>query len=277
VIADARHSVPTRAVNARTLAPPSLRPIVHTSLLSISHTIAPRSPWLCAEGAAKVSPARKRRVRAQKRLSSAGGATLRWGKLSMRIVLALFAAGFAAFAPPLAAQQYTATLDLGQTTIEYTLDSTLHTVHGTFKLKSGEIQFDSSTGKASGSIVVDATSGDSGNESRDKKMHQQILETRKYPEITFTPQKVSGTFNPQAASQLEVSGIFQLHGQDHPLTATIAVDPPQEAALHATVHFTIPYIKWGLKDPSSWLLKASDTVALEIQATAKLTPDQPSN
>ena len=198
-------------------------------------------------------------------------------KLPLKIVLALSAAAIAAFAPPLAAQQYTVALDPAQTTIEYTLDSTLHAVHGTFKLKSGEIHFDSGTGQASGSIVVDATTGDSGNDSRDKKMHQQILESGKYPDITFTPQKVSSTFNPHAASQLELAGIFQLKGQDHPLTAIIAVDPPQGAALHAAVHFTIPYIKWGLKSPSTWLLKASDTVALEIQATAKLTPDQPPN
>jgi polyisoprenoid-binding protein YceI len=180
-----------------------------------------------------------------------------------------------AVAFPVNAQQYVATLDATQTKIEYSVDSTLHTVHGTFALKSGEIHFDPSTGKASGHIVVDATSGDSGNKSRDKKMHQEILESPQYPEITFTPQQVTGTFNPDASSQLEISGIFQLRGQNHPLTATISVDPPSGAAVHSTVHFTIPYIKWGLKDPSTWLLKASDTANLEIQATAKLALDQP--
>ncbi|MGC2267054.1 MAG: YceI family protein, partial [Candidatus Acidiferrales bacterium] len=139
----------------------------------------------------------------------------------------------------------------------------------------GEIHFDPATGKATGRIVVDATTGDSGNKSRDKKMHQEILESQKYPEITFTPQKITGTFNPQAASQLALDGIFQLKGQEHPLTATVAVAPPEGPALHSTVTFTIPYIKWGLKDPSTWLLKASDTVTVEIQSTAELTPDQP--
>lgn len=251
---EVRHSVPRNILTAATGSPASRRPMLHASLLSISHAMAPRFPRL-----------------------SAVGATPRSGMLPMKVVLALFAAAIAVFAPPLAAQQYRVTLDPARTTIEYTLDSTLHAVHGTFKLKSGEIHFDSSTGQASGHIVVDATTGDSGNDSRDKKMHQQILESGKYPDITFTPQKVSGTFNPQAVSQLQLDGIFQLKGQDHPLTATIAVDPPQGAALHAAVHFTIPYIKWGLKSPSTWLLKASDTVALEIQATAKITPDQSLN
>jgi polyisoprenoid-binding protein YceI len=192
---------------------------------------------------------------------------------SVGMLLAL--AAVLALAPSLSAQQYVATLDAAQTKIEYSVDSSLHTVHGTFTLKNGEIHFDPGSGKASGRIVVDATSGDSGNKSRDKKMHQEILESKKYPEIVFTPQQVSGTFNPHAASQLEISGIFQLRGQDHPLTATISVEPPEEAVAHSRVHFTIPYIKWGLKDPSTWLLHASETVNLEIQATAKLTSDQP--
>jgi polyisoprenoid-binding protein YceI len=186
-----------------------------------------------------------------------------------------FAAAAMAVALPVSAQQYVATLDATQTKIEYSVDSTLHTVHGTFTLKNGEIHFDPSTGKASGRIVVDATSGDSGNKSRDQKMHQEILESQKCPEITFTPQQITGKFNPNASSQLEISGILQLHGQDHPLTATVSVEPSEGAAARSTVHFTIPYIKWGLKDPSTWLLKASDTVKLEIQATAKLAPDQP--
>lgn len=186
-----------------------------------------------------------------------------------------FAAAAMAVALPVSAQQYVATLDATQTKIEYSVDSTLHTVHGTFALKNGEIHFDPSAGKASGRIVVDATSGDSGNKSRDKKMHQEILESQKYPEITFTPQQITGKFNPNASSQLEISGILQLHGQDHPLIATVSVEPSEGVAARSTVHFTIPYIKWGLKDPSTWLLKAGDTVQLEIQATAKLAPDQP--
>ena len=191
------------------------------------------------------------------------------------VVMLLALTAVIALAPSLSAQQYVATLDAAQTKIEYSVDSSLHTVHGTFTLKNGEIHFDPSSGKASGRIVVDATSGDSGNKSRDKKMHQEILESKKYPEIVFTPQQVSGAFNPHAASQLEISGIFQLRGQDHPLTATISVEPPEGAVARSTVRFTIPYIKWGLKDPSTWLLHASDTVNLEIQVTAKLTSDQP--
>src|SRR5215472_5806298 len=59
-------------------------------------------------------------------------------------------------------------LDPAQTRVSITLDATLHTVHGIFKLKAGELDFDPKSGKARGSIVVDATSGNTDNSSRDK-------------------------------------------------------------------------------------------------------------
>ena len=86
-----------------------------------------------------------------------------------------------------AAQQITVNLDPAQTKIQWTLGAALHTVHGTFKLRSGSVTFDPQSGAASGEIIVDATSGESGNHSRDKKMHKEVLESQRYPEIIFSP------------------------------------------------------------------------------------------
>ena len=85
------------------------------------------------------------------------------------------------------------TLDPAQTKVNFTVDSTLHTVHGDFRLKRGSIQFDNSTGVASGELVVDSASGESGSDGRDKKMHKDILESPKYSDIVFTPQHLKGT------------------------------------------------------------------------------------
>src|ERR1019366_10560923 len=95
------------------------------------------------------------------------------------------------------------TLDPAKSQVEFTLESTLHKVHGSFKLKSGTINYDTATGVARGAIVVDATSGNSGNRARDNKMHKDILESARYPEIVFIPEKVSGT-EAQGASRVEV-------------------------------------------------------------------------
>jgi polyisoprenoid-binding protein YceI len=181
------------------------------------------------------------------------------------------------FAPPACAQAYVVDLDPAQTKITFALDTTLHDVHGSFQLKSGQIHFDKATGKASGAIIVDAQSGDTDNKSRDKRMHQQILESQKYSEIVFTPQQVRGSFDPQKASQVDLVGAFRIHGQDHDVTITFAVRPASPGRLQCDTHFTIPYVKWGMKDASTFLLHANDTVELEIHGTAQIAPDRPSH
>lgn len=195
------------------------------------------------------------------------------GRVRVQFYLAVFVALAAlVLAPTGRAQEVAVQLDPVQTKIEFTLGSTLHTVEGTFKLKSGTIRLDPSTGKMSGSIIVDATSGQSGNEGRDRKMHREILESGKYPEIVFTPDQVKGTFNPKGPSKLEVSGQFSLHGQDHDMTLPIDVQPAGRQ-LQMAAHITIPYIKWGLKNPSTFILRASDKVEVDIHAVGQFVGD----
>jgi polyisoprenoid-binding protein YceI len=175
-----------------------------------------------------------------------------------------------AFAATAGAQQMRVTLDPATTQINFTLAATLHTVHGTFKLKSGEVLWDAATGHAAGSIVIDATSGSTDNASRDKNMHNQILESAKFPEITFTPSQIKGALNKEGSSQLEVAGRIRIHGQDHDQTLELAVQPATGGRLQTTTQFPIPYVTWGIKDPSTFLLHVADTVNVEIQATANI-------
>jgi polyisoprenoid-binding protein YceI len=182
----------------------------------------------------------------------------------------IFGVFFVAAALPAHAQETVVNFDPAQTKVEFKLDSTLHTVHGTFKLKSGTVKFDPSTGKASGAIIVDATSGESGNDGRDKKMHKEIIESEKYPEIVFTPKEIHGA-NPSAPSQVTAVGTLRLHGQGHDMTLTIAVAPGSGGQFQADMDFSVPYVKWGLKSPNTWLLHASDTVDLEIHAAGQIS------
>jgi polyisoprenoid-binding protein YceI len=179
-----------------------------------------------------------------------------------------FSAGLATLILPPAsrAQESIVQIDPAQAKIEFSLEGNFHTVHGKFALKSSTIRFDSSTGKISGSIVVDATSGDSGNNGRDKKMHREILESAKFPDIVFTPGQIMGTVAAEGASKVEVAGQFRLHGQDHEVTLPIDVKADGHNLQIAT-HIEIPYVQWGLKNPSNFLLRVSDKVAVDIHAT----------
>lgn len=174
----------------------------------------------------------------------------------------------------LRAQDMTLELDPANTRIEFTLGATLHTVHGTFALKSGTIHFNPSTGSASGLVVVNAISGDTENKGRDRKMHQEILESQRYPEITFTPGKLSGKVELQGNSSVQVDGIFKLHGTEHRMTLTLPVQAKGNS-ISARTHIVIPYIAWGLKNPSTFLLHVSDKVEVDISAVGRILPMQP--
>jgi polyisoprenoid-binding protein YceI len=173
----------------------------------------------------------------------------------------------------LLAQESVLELDPAQTHIEFTLNATLHTVHGRFKLKHGVIRFDPATGKASGIVVIETTSGATGNEGRDRKMHKDVLQSAQYPEATFTPTQIKGKLDPKSDSTVAVSGIFKLHGSDHEVTLTFQVHQTDDR-LNASSHLVIPYQQWGLKNPSTLFLHVSDRVDIDIQSVGRLTsPD----
>ncbi|HVO61570.1 MAG TPA: YceI family protein [Terriglobales bacterium] len=168
------------------------------------------------------------------------------------------------------AQEMTVELDPAQTWIEFTLGASLHTVHGSFQLKSGIIHFDPTKGTASGTVTADATSADTGNKSRDHKMHTQVLESQKYPQVTFSPNKVSGSVSLQDSSTVQLEGIFRLHGDDHPMTLTVPVQIAG-GTVTANTRFIVPYVAWGLKNPSTFLLHVSDKVQVKVTARGRVT------
>lgn len=170
--------------------------------------------------------------------------------------------------PPIkaAAQDSTFHLDPQRTTINFTLGDVLHTVHGTFHLKEGTLRLAAASGKLTGEVVVDARSGESGNGMRDRKMHKEVLESDRYPEITFRPDRVDGEVTTQGKSSVRVHGIFTIHGSDHELTVPAEVQMAP-GYWTATLHFAVPYAQWGMKNPSTMFLRVSESVDIDLTAS----------
>lgn len=167
------------------------------------------------------------------------------------------------------AQETYLAMDPAQTKVEFTLGDVLHTVHGTFALKHGSIRFDPANGAASGEMVVDAASGNSGSAARDRRMNKEILESAKFPEIVFKPTHVEGRVAAQGASQVLVHGVFSIHGADHEIVMPAEVEAAAgEYRLFA--HFDVPYVQWGMKNPSNFLLRVSDKVQIGIHTVARV-------
>jgi polyisoprenoid-binding protein YceI len=192
-------------------------------------------------------------------------------RINIRLCSGLLLLIIGASAERLTAQEMTVELDPANTRIKFTVAATLHTVQGNFALKSGIIHFNPSTGAASGLVVVDATSGNSENKGRDHKMHQEILESQRYPEITFTPARMSGKLELQGHSSVQVDGILRLHGADHPISLTLPVQV-QGQNLSAQTHIVIPYVAWGLKNPSTLILHVNENVDIDIDAVGRVSP-----
>jgi polyisoprenoid-binding protein YceI len=157
-------------------------------------------------------------------------------------------------------------LDPSKTLIEFRLPGNLHTTHGTFKLERGTIRGDPANGIAGGFIVVDPGSGDTGIGARDKEMRESVLEAQRYPEITFDPQHFTLEQRGEGRFQATIQGVLTLHGGRHDVALT-AQGQLVGDNLTAQAHFSVPYVDWGLKDPSVLFLTVAKQVDIDI-ATA---------
>jgi polyisoprenoid-binding protein YceI len=155
-------------------------------------------------------------------------------------------------------------------TVSFTLGGH-DTTNGTFRVAKGVVNFDPTSPNLSGLIDVSAASGTSGNATRDKKMTTQVLEAAQFSDVTFVPQTYTGTLAPTGDSTLQVTGIFTLHGTPHTITVPMQTHI-DGAKCTAKAHFVVPYVQWGLKDPSIFILKVAKEVDINLTLAGFLAP-----
>jgi polyisoprenoid-binding protein YceI len=187
------------------------------------------------------------------------------------LVRSALISGLLLFAASAFAQHQAFTIDPNASQVAWGLGGNGHHVTGTFHVQSGSIDFDRTARTISGSVVVAAGSGSSGEASRDKKMNNEVLDAAHYSEITFVPQKYDGAIAPTGDSTIQVTGTFTLHGTPHDLTVPMQIHI-DAGTLTAKTHFVVPYVKWGLKDPSVFILKVAKEVDVDLTLTGKVTP-----
>jgi polyisoprenoid-binding protein YceI len=161
-------------------------------------------------------------------------------------------------------------LDPAQTTITYSLDGWPHHSVGTFKLKHGLIELDPASGKMDGIITVDAASGDSGHSVRDDRMKSTVLEVDQYPEISFVPRQVVSHGILAKEFPVTVEGLMALHGGQHDLAIEATVSREGDSVT-INANFVIPYVAWGLDDPSILMFQVAKVVSLDVTAVARLS------
>jgi hypothetical protein len=68
-------------------------------------------------------------------------------------------------------------------------------------------------------------------------------------------------------------GTFRIHGADHEMDLPVRVRAAAET-LTAETEFSVPYVKWGMKNPSTLFLRVGDTVKIDIKAAGRISRDE---
>ena len=173
-------------------------------------------------------------------------------------------------APSALAQHQTFVVNPDASEVKMTLNTTHEVVNGTFHIQSGSLEFDRSAAKMSGSVVVLAGSCKTGNGSRDKKMNKDILEVEQYATVSFEPKTYTGDLALSGDSNLQVTGTFTLLGTPHEITVPMLVHL-EVASATAKAHFVVPYVQWGLKNPSFMIWKADNDVAIDLNLVGTIS------
>ena len=168
-------------------------------------------------------------------------------------------------AAPLAAGDLQIELDPELTSITFRLQATLHSVHGSAATASGSLRLNTESGVMAGEVTVDTTTAETGNKKRDKKMHGKVLQTADHPEIVLRARRLEGELAPQGPSDVTLHGEIEILGQSHQIgiPSHIEIDGGH---FSANFEFEIPYVDWGLKDPSTFVLRVAKVVEITVSA-----------
>ncbi len=172
--------------------------------------------------------------------------------------------------PAALAQHQTFAVNPDASEVRMKLNTTHELVDGTFHVQSGSINFDRTAAQISGMVVVSAGSGRTGNDSRDKKMHKDILKVDQYTTVSFSPKTYTGTIAMPGDSTIQVRGVFTLLGTPHDLTVPMQVHIEGSTAT-VKAKFIVPYVQWGLKNPSFLIWKAENDVAIDLTLAGQVT------
>jgi polyisoprenoid-binding protein YceI len=156
--------------------------------------------------------------------------------------------------------------DPQSTQIRFKVVSLLRDVRGTFQFKGGALAIDPDSTLAQGELLVDATTGRTGNAERDKELQGEVLESNRYPSISFHAEHLRGQVpKSNGSSDVIAEGTITIHGADHPMQMKVHLVRVGDV-LSATTRFSVPYVEWGMKNPHRAFLHLSKTVQVDVNA-----------
>lgn len=117
--------------------------------------------------------------------------------------------------------------------------------------------------------MLKATGGEIGNEKRDRAMHRKVLESDRFPEFVLRIERVEGDLAEQGTSDLKLGGFLSIHGLEHPVQLAVSVDVEGQH-FTASGRLDVPYVEWGLRDPSLLILRVAKDVDVTVEAAGEI-------
>ncbi len=75
-------------------------------------------------------------------------------------------------------------------------------------------------------------------------------------------------------SDVNLRGILSLHGGDHDLVVPVHAEFTGDH-WKGTAKFQVPFIQWGMKDPSNFFLRVKPNVDIELELAGALRLSNP--
>jgi polyisoprenoid-binding protein YceI len=142
---------------------------------------------------------------------------------------------------------------------------------------SGEIDGDPNNLAATGhvSLVIDATTYNTGNDSRDRHVIHSALQTFNYSAISFESTRIEDVKveAPGALGTATVVGKLTLHGVTREMNVPVNLSMSPDGIFDATGEITFDYTDFGISPPSLLFIPAGKEVTVEFQIRA----ERPSN
>jgi polyisoprenoid-binding protein YceI len=182
------------------------------------------------------------------------------------LVLSTLLAAFTA-----AGAESTLVLDPGRSEIRFTLGATLHTVYGELELIRGELRFEPDGGAVSGEIVVDARSARTGIDARDREMHEKVLQSERFPEISLHAERLEVLRRDAESADVRLHGRLEIHGGVHAVAILATVRRAADDRLVVEARFRVPYVEWGMRDVSNLVLRVAKDVEVSVRAEGRFS------
>ena len=144
---------------------------------------------------------------------------------------------------------------------------------GTFKIIDGAVSFDRANipRTARARILIDSSSYNSYNATRDRYVTEKSLEADKYPTIGFESSSVVGVvMSSRTEGTAIVAGYLTLHGESHAMTMSVHATLGADGVFTGDGEVKFDYEDFGVKVPAAFFhtLLAGDEATVRFHIVA---------